>query len=287
MESNPSRRSRLPLNFFSIFSPIFLQIGDVLLNKPQMNALGQSLLNFWRSSIGKKLIVAVTGIILVGFLLAHMAGNLLIFQGRESMNDYAYFLHHFLHGVGIWLFRIVLLGAFVLHIVTTIALVRQNRGARSEKYACEATVKASLSSKIMIWSGLTVLGFVIFHIFHFTIRVDPDLAGMKDPGDPSRHDVYGMVIAGFQNPLVVLFYIIAVTLLCSHLRHGIASLFQTLGLRSEKTRVAIQYAGIAIAIILWLGFLSIPTLITFGAIEDNGEAGKHSSTTFVIDPLKC
>ncbi|MEN8714966.1 MAG: succinate dehydrogenase cytochrome b subunit [Verrucomicrobiales bacterium] len=243
-----------------------------------MNALGQSLLNFWRSSIGKKLIVAVTGIILVGFLLAHMAGNLLIFQGRESINDYAYFLHHFLHGVGIWLFRVVLLGAFVLHIATTIALVRQNRAARAEKYACEATVRASLSSKIMVWSGLVVLGFVIFHIFHFTIRIDPELAAMKDPMDPSRHDVYGMVIAGFQNPLVVLFYIIAVTLLCSHLRHGIASLCQTLGLRSEKTRAAIQYAGIGIAIILWLGFLSIPTLVNLGAIEDSGAAKSEQSS---------
>jgi len=257
-----------------------------MINNSQMNSLGQSLLNFWRSSIGKKLIVAVTGIILVGFLLAHMVGNLLVFQGREPMNDYAYFLHHFLHGAGIWLFRLVLLGAFVLHIVTTICLVRENRAAREERYACEATVKASGSSKIMIWSGLTVLGFVIFHIFHFTVRVDPDLAAMKDPLDPSRHDVYGMVIAGFQNPLVVLFYIIAVTLLCSHLRHGVASLFQTLGFRSEKTRVAIGYLGIAIAIILWLGFLSIPSLITFGLLEDKGAAIEHSSLS-TNSPPNC
>jgi succinate dehydrogenase / fumarate reductase cytochrome b subunit len=138
----------------------------------------------------------------------------------------------------------------------------------------------------MIWSGLTVLGFVIFHIFHFTVRVDPDLAAMKDPMDPSRHDVYGMVIAGFQNPLVVLFYIISVTLLCSHLRHGVASLFQTLGFRSEKTRVAIGYLGIAIAIILWLGFLSIPSLVTFGLLEDKGAAIEHSSNS-TISLLKC
>lgn len=242
----------------------------VMLKKPQMNSLGKALLQFWQSSIGKKLIVAVTGIVLVGFLIAHMVGNLLIYQGRESLNDYAYFLHHFLHGWGIWLFRLVLIGAFVLHIFTTILLVRENRAARSSRYEFDATVQAPKSSRVMIWSGLTVLGFVIFHIFHFTIRVDPDLAAMKDPADPSRHDVYGMVIAGFQNPLVVLFYIVAISFLCSHLSHGISSLFQTLGLRSEKTRHAIKVLGIAISVVLWLGFLSIPVLVNTGGLKDKG-----------------
>lgn len=234
-----------------------------------MNALGTALLQFWKSSIGKKLIVAVTGILLVGFLIAHMVGNLLIYQGREAMNEYAYFLHHFLHGWGIWLFRLGLIAAFVLHIVATVALTRQNREARDSRYAYEGTVQASKSSRIMIWSGLTVLGFVIFHILHFTIPVAPGLSGLKDPLDPERVDVYGMVIKGFQNPLVVLFYILAISLLCSHLSHGIASIFQTLGLRSEKTRGPIHKLGIAISGVLWLGFLSIPFLISVNAIEDD------------------
>jgi succinate dehydrogenase / fumarate reductase cytochrome b subunit len=268
------------MKLFLKFAPIFLQMDYVLLKKPEMNALGQALLQFWQSSIGKKLIVAVTGVLLVGFLIAHMVGNLLIYQGREAMNEYAYFLHHFLHGWGIWIFRLGLIAAFVLHIVTTISLVRQNREARNTRYEFDATVQAPRSSRIMIWSGLTVLGFVIFHIFHFTIRVDPDLAGMKDPLDPSRHDAYGMVIAGFQNPLVVLFYIVAISFLCSHLNHGIASLFQTLGLRSEKTREAIKVAGISIAVVLWLGFLSIPIFINTNVIQDKGVEGKsHSGVT--------
>lgn len=225
-----------------------------------MNALGNTLCRFWNSSIGKKLVVAITGAMLVGFLIAHMVGNLLIYQGPKSMNDYAYFLHHFLHGWGIWIFRVGLIVAFVLHIVATVSLTIQNRAARSEKYACDTTVQASKSSRYMIWSGLTVIAFVIFHIFHFTIRIDPELAAMKDPADPSRHDVYGMVIAGFQNPAVVLFYIIAISFLCSHLSHGIASIFQTLGLRTEKTRETIKVAAIATSLILWLGFLSIPFL---------------------------
>jgi len=237
-----------------------------------MNSLGKALLQGWNSSIGKKWIVAITGIVLVGFLVAHMVGNLLIFQGRESLNDYAYFLHHFLHGWGIWAFRLVLLGAFVLHIVATVSLVRQNRTARDARYACDATVQAPKSSRIMIWSGLTVLGFVIFHILHFTIPVNPNLAGLQDPLDPSRADVYGMVVKGFQNPLVVLFYIVGVSLLCSHLSHGIASIFQTLGMRSEKTRGAIHKLGLGISLVLWLGFLSVPFLVSVNAVSDEHAA---------------
>lgn len=233
-----------------------------------MNVLGKTLLRFWNSSIGKKLVVALTGLMLVGFLLGHMAGNLLIFQGREDINDYAEFLHHMLHGWGIWIFRLGLLGAFFLHIVATVSLVQLNRAARNTRYAFDATVQAPGSSRIMIWSGLTIVAFVVFHIFHFTVRVDPALATMKDPGNPARHDVYGMVIAGFQNPIVVIFYLVAISLLCSHLSHGIASVFQTLGLRTVKSRSAITNLSWGITILLWIGFLSIPILISTGALKD-------------------
>jgi succinate dehydrogenase / fumarate reductase cytochrome b subunit len=197
-----------------------------------------------------------------------MAGNLLIFQGREDINDYAEFLHHMLHGWGIWIFRLGLLGAFFLHIVATVSLVQLNRAARDTRYAFDATVQAPGSSRIMIWSGLTIVAFVVFHIFHFTVRVDPALASMKDPGNPARHDVYGMVIAGFQNPIVVIFYLVAISLLCSHLSHGIASVFQTLGLRTVKSRSAITNLSWGITILLWIGFLSIPILISTGALKD-------------------
>jgi succinate dehydrogenase / fumarate reductase cytochrome b subunit len=243
-----------------------------------MNVLGKTLLRFWNSSIGKKLVVALTGLMLVGFLLGHMAGNLLIFQGREDINDYAEFLHHMLHGWGIWIFRLGLLGAFFLHIVATVSLVQQNRAARESRYACDATVQAPGSSRMMIWSGLTIVAFVVFHIFHFTVRVDPALAAMKDPGNPARHDVYGMVIAGFQSPVVVIFYLVAISLLCSHLSHGIASVFQTLGLRTVKSRAAITNLSWGITILLWIGFLSIPILISTGALKDT-EAPAGSEAT--------
>ncbi|MCB1087698.1 MAG: succinate dehydrogenase cytochrome b subunit [Verrucomicrobiae bacterium] len=250
-----------------------------------MNSLGKSLLQFWQSSIGRKIVVAVTGALLVLFLLGHVAGNLLVFQGREAMNDYAQFLHTMLHGQGVWIARIGLLVMIVLHIWATVLLTKENRAAKAERYAFDATVQASKSSRIMIWSGLTILAFVVFHILHFTVRISPDLANLPDhefaaahPGQ-ERHDVFAMVIKGFQNPLVSIFYIIAISLLCSHLSHGIASIFQTLGLRSRKVAGFEKKLGWAISIALWLGFLSIPFSVMTGSLKDKPHGKKTAIAT--------
>lgn len=210
---------------------------------------------FWNSSIGKKIIVALTGIILVGFLTGHLIGNLLIFQGEHAFNDYAHFLQTMLHGYGVWLARIVLLITFVLHVIATIQLTLANKAARDVQYQHPATVTASASSRMMIWSGSTVLAFLVFHVFHYTVRVSPTLAelGAENP--------HAMVIAGFSNILVSLFYLIAMTLLCSHLSHGIASIFQTLGMRSHKTAIPIDIFSRAFALFIWIGFISIPIAI--------------------------
>lgn len=226
-----------------------------------MNAITRSLSLYWNSSIGKKLIVALTGLFLVLFLLGHLSGNLLMYLGEEAFNEYAALLHGALHGAGIWIARVLLLGAFALHIAATIALTRQNRAAR-QPYAHEATIQASRSSRYMIASGLTVLAFVIFHILHFTVRVDAELAGLADAGNP-----YGMVILGFQSWWVSLFYIIAIVLLCSHLSHGIGSIFQTLGLRSRKARDVIHKFSLGLSILLGVGFISIPLAVLFGFLK--------------------
>lgn len=221
-----------------------------------MNASTCSLCTIWKSSIGKKLLVALTGLVLVLFLAGHLAGNLLIFVGEKDFNEYAELLHTMLHGAGVWIARVVLLTCLVIHVVATISLTRMNRAA-SPKYVHEQTIQASKSSRIMIWSGLTILAFVIFHILHFTVRVDSGLA------DIAKTNPHKMVIVGFSNGLVVLFYAIAMTLLCSHLSHGVASIFQTLGLRSKKSAPLIEKFSKAYALIIWLGFLSIPLAIYF------------------------
>ncbi|MFD2255400.1 succinate dehydrogenase cytochrome b subunit [Luteolibacter algae] len=236
-----------------------------------MNALTRSAAAYWQSSIGKKLIVAVTGLIMVLFLAGHLTGNLLIYVGRGAFNEYAEFLHDAGHGALIWVARIGLLVAIVLHVWATILLVRENKAARKYKYECQSTIQASKSSRIMIWSGSTILAFVIFHLLHFTVRVTYNDAELVDPLDPERFDAYGMVIrgfeAGFLNFFVVLFYIIAMTLLCSHLSHGVGSIFQTLGLRSKKSRELIHKISVGFAIVIWAGFISIPLAIFFGIVK--------------------
>ncbi len=224
-----------------------------------MNAITRCLDTYWSSSIGKKLVVALTGIVLVLFLAGHLTGNLLMFVGREAFNEYAEFLKGSLHGAGIWIARIGLLVMLVVHVVATISLARQNRAAR-QPYEYPATIQASKSSRIMIVSGLTILAFVIFHLLHFTVRVDAELAGL------GATDPFAMVVVGFQNPLVVLFYIIAMTLLCSHLSHGVASIFQTLGLRSKNAQSAIKTFSLAYTLAIWAGFISIPLAIFAGFV---------------------
>lgn len=213
---------------------------------------------------------------MVLFLAGHLSGNLLIFAGREAFNDYAQFLHEAGHGALIWVARVGLLVTVVLHVIATIQLTRQNRAARKEEYQFKQTIQAKKSSQWMIWSGLTLLAFIIFHILHFTAQVAGGFSEMVDQDylaatGETRHDAYGMVIAGFQfsflNLLVVLFYVISMTLLCSHLSHGVGSVFQTLGWRSRKSQDLIRKISLGYAYVIWLGFISIPLFILFGFVK--------------------
>lgn len=233
-----------------------------------MNALTRCLETYWSSSIGKKLIVALTGVILVLFLAGHLIGNLVVFMGPEPFNEYAYFLHHMLHGAGIWVFRVVMLVTIVAHIVATIALTKQNRAAR-KSYAYQATIQASKSSRTMILSGLTILAFVVYHLLHFTARVGAasgydKLDRYKTTVDGKEaHNAWLMVIDGFSVWYVSAFYVIAITLLCSHLMHGVGSIFQTLGFRSKNSASFIKQLSIGYSLFIWVGFVSIPVAIYF------------------------
>lgn len=220
----------------------------------------------WKSSIGRKFIVALTGLALVLFLAGHLSGNLLVFVGKEAFNDYAEMLHHLLHGAGVWIARIGLLVVTVLHVAATISLTRENKAARVP-YAHQATIQASKSSRIMIWSGLTILAFIIFHLLHFTVRVSYPAERYVDFNKlgEQRFDAWTMVIDGFNNPLTVIFYLIAMTLLCSHLSHGVGAMFQTLGLRSKKSAPMVAAVAKGYALLIWLGFISIPlAILVFG-----------------------
>jgi succinate dehydrogenase / fumarate reductase cytochrome b subunit len=225
--------------------------------------------SFYRSSIGKKWVVAVTGLIMVGFVLAHMLGNLQVFLGPEKLNTYGAFLQ----GLGelIWIARIGLLVAVVLHILATIQLTLANRAARPEPYCYKANVQAKLSTRTMAWSGSYILCFIIFHILHYTTHtVVPAYAGFHDvtPLGLERHDVFRMVIVGFSNIWVSAFYIVGMLLLCSHLSHGIGSLAQTFGIRTKKTACLFSCGGRLLATIIAVGYISIPVAVLAGYGRD-------------------
>ncbi len=221
-------------------------------------------LPLFSSSIGRKWIVAITGIVLVLFVIGHLLGNLSIFVGPDAMNAYAAFLKS--TGELLWVVRIVLLTCVVLHIWLTITLWRENLAARPQKYAVKNDLGTTVYARLMRISGLTVLSFVLYHLAQFTWQAfNPEYKTWIDP--QGRHDVYRMVVTAFECPLVSGFYILSVGLLGMHLSHGIASLFQTLGLTTEKLRPVFEKGGLIVAWIIFLGFASIPTAVLLGLVK--------------------
>ena len=223
------------------------------------------LLRIWRSSLGKKYIMAVTGLGLFIFVIAHMVGNLQIFLGPEKLNDYAFFLKA--NPGLLWAARSGLLLLAILHVVSAVQLALQNRAARPVAYKEGRPTKASFASRTIVYSGLIILAFVIYHLLQFTLGVtNPDFLELRDPLT-QHHDVYRMVIAGFSNIWVSVFYIIAMGLLCLHLSHGVASMFQSVGLRSKKyARFLTQFAKFA-AVVIFIGNTLIPVAVLAGWVK--------------------
>ena len=219
------------------------------------NVIVKALISFYKSSIGKKWIVALTGVVLVGFVVGHMIGNLQIFLGQEMINVYAERLQSL--GDLLWVIRGFMLVMITLHFATTIQLAIENAQARPQKYAVKTSVAATLGSRTMVMSGSIVIAFIVYHLLHFTAQAThPEWRHWIDP--EKRHDVYSMVIAGFQDPLSTLFYLVGVGLLCLHLSHGIQSFVQTLGGRTRNFAQSISCASPVIAALIFLGYASIP-----------------------------
>ena len=212
-------------------------------------------------SIGKKVLMAVTGFIAFGYVCGHMLGNLQIFMGQDQLNTYAETLHSF--GPLLWVIRAFLLLAFVVHVWFGIKLKLEAYGARPIGYQTKATVKATLASRTMIWTGLIVLLFFIYHILHYTARVtNPEYNNLVD--SLGRPDVYTMVIKGFSNWFISGFYMLAVALLSYHLSHGVASMFQSLGLNTQQWQVRLHRIAWFFTVVLFLGYASIPAAVLAG-----------------------
>jgi succinate dehydrogenase / fumarate reductase cytochrome b subunit len=220
--------------------------------------------DLYRSAVGKKAVMAVTGIILFGFVLVHMIGNLKLYTGAEHLNNYAGWLRTVgepaLPAEGLlWIARIVLLAAVVLHIWAAWQVSRMNREARPRRYAVGNKVHTSYASRTMRWGGVIILLFIIYHLLHFT-------TGNVHPGF-IEGDVYHNVVTGFQVWWVSAFYIVAQVALGFHLYHGVWSLFQSLGWNHPRFNHWRSGFAHAFAWIITLGNISFPVAVLTGLIR--------------------
>lgn len=228
---------------------------------------------FFKSTLGKKYVMAITGFFLFAYVVAHMAGNLQIFLGQETLNAYAAFLKK--EPILLWGVRIGLLAMLVLHVTSAIQLSAANKKARPQPYGSYKPVGSSYASRTMLMSGLIIAAFFVYHILHFTVAMPEVNLLAKSESFPNanfeelhdakgRHDVYRMVIMGFSHPLVAGFYIFAMCLLCLHLSHGLSSMFQSLGLKNAKYAPMMNAFARGMALIILIGNCSIPIAILLG-----------------------
>ena len=217
--------------------------------------------DFWRSSIGGKATMAVTGLLLFGFVVAHLLGNLQLLKGADAINSYAKMRHDL--GPLLWIARIGQLAVFELHVATAIRLSRANKAARPVAYAKGATMQATMASRSMVLSGLTVGAFVVYHLAHFTFGAVHGADVAKKAAGAGGHDVFSMVTASFANPAIVAAYVAAQVVLFLHLSHGIQSLAQTLGFHHGRYTPMVKSLSVLLALVVAGGnaFLALSVLL--------------------------
>jgi succinate dehydrogenase / fumarate reductase, cytochrome b subunit len=217
-----------------------------------------------RSTVGKKFLMGLSGLVLFGFILSHMAGNLKALQGAEAFNGYAQFLREVgypalpKYGV-LWIARVVLLAAVGVHAVSAFQLWSRSRAARPVRYGKEANLSFSYASRTMRWGGVILLLFVVYHILHFT-------TGQAHP-DFIYGDVYHNFVIGFSNPAVLAIYAVAQVALCLHLFHGLWSAFQTLGANHPKYNHLRRPLATGLALLVFVGFMIPPVAVAIGILS--------------------
>lgn len=215
------------------------------------------LLRFWHSTIGKKVVMAATGIVGIGFLVAHVAGNLLVFRGAAALNQYSAFLHGPAAEL-LWLMRAVLLAAVLLHVLAAVQLTHLSRAARPSDYATRVPQVSTLASRLMRWGGALLLVFIVVHILHFTT------GSLRPGGRFVPGDVYGNLVGSFRVWWVSLFYIVAVAFLGLHLYHGAWASARTLGATGGSPNPLHRSVAAVIAVAVWLGFTIVPVVVLIG-----------------------
>lgn len=234
-----------------------------------------------QSMLGKKAVVAVTGATLVGFLVGHVAGNLKVFlpdpePGVSDLDVYAEFLRSageplLPHGGALWAFRLVLIAALVLHVVFVVQLAAASRAARPDRYENQRRVRGTLSAKWMMFSGVLLLAFIVFHLLHFT-------TGTIDPANFEQGRVYANVYAAFTRWPFVVLYAAAMGLVSFHLHHGAWSMFQTLGLDSPDRNGALRWFATMISLVLFVGFVIVPISVAVGVLDAPSQSVEQTET---------
>ncbi|PXA03091.1 succinate dehydrogenase [Coraliomargarita sinensis] len=268
--------------------------------------MSSPLCKFVQSTIGRKILMALTGLVLVLFVMGHMLGNLQIFLGAEVINAYAYKLHHVMPTAALWAIRLFLLASVAVHIWAAISLTLDNKKARPSNYAENRRVQATYASRTMRISGFILLAFIIFHIAHYTARVVPGMLYdesiensvtqvplvkggeivQKNGHDVMTFNVNDMMVAGFQVWWVSAFYIIATGLLCMHLAHGVSSMFQTLGLRNKEWRKRLNLVAVAYGWIVFIGFAVIPLAALTGLLKMDPTGGLDGTVATITENLQ-
>jgi succinate dehydrogenase / fumarate reductase cytochrome b subunit len=235
--------------------------------KPEGVWSGNPALILWSTTVGKKVVMAVTGLVLVGFVIAHMLGNLKIFLGPDAIDTYALFLRTVgeplvPYEVLLWAARIILLVSVVLHILASVQLTLRNWAARPKGYDTKRSVATTYSARTMRWSGVIIALFIVYHLLHFTVGI----VGFS-PGQFRHLKVYENVVAGFSVWYVSLFYILAMAALCLHLDHGIWSMFQTLGWNNARISPGLMVLSRVVALVVFAGFISVPVAVLAGGLR--------------------
>jgi len=218
--------------------------------------------------VGRKMVMSISGLAMVLFVILHLLGNTSIFAGPDGINAYAMMLRGLTPFL--WIMRLVMFTAVCLHAFFGVRLSLENHYARPEAYAVKKNIRSTFTGRNMIWTGAFIASYLVFHLLHFTLHViSPGLSagGHGHMDELGRPDVYLMVVSSFRHFTVSVIYISAMAALALHLYHGIQSLFQTLGLNTEKTLHFFVRAGAVAAIILSLGFISIPLGIFAGIVR--------------------
>jgi len=211
--------------------------------------------SFWSSTVGKKIVMAVSGLIMVGFVILHMAGNLQLFESSERLNTYSAFLHGPANEV-LWIVRVVLLIAVIAHVVAAYQLTVLDRAARPVPYAKRELQAATIGSRTMRVGGIVLAVFIVLHVMHFTTLT-------LQPAPLTVGDVYGNVIASFQIWWVTVLYVIAMIALGLHLYHGAWSSMRTLGFERGRLDPFHRPVAIALALIVWAGFTLVPVAVYY------------------------